>query len=39
MQKKKSESKMTFPSVGIIKPNDTNKNYAPKTNLTKCRDI
>lgn len=37
MQKKKSEAKINLPAVGILKQNETNKNYTSKTNLIKCR--
>jgi hypothetical protein len=37
MQKKKSESKLTLPTVGITKPNENSKHYTSKSVLSKGR--
>jgi hypothetical protein len=39
MQKKKSENRLSLPSVGVLKPNENSKNYTAKANLNKCKDI
>lgn len=39
MQKKRSENKISLPSVGVIKPTENSKNYTSKANLNKCREM
>ena len=39
MQKKKSENRLSLPSVGVLKPNENSKNYTAKANLNKPREV
>jgi len=39
MQKKKSDNRLSLPSVGVLKPNENSKNYTSKANLNKCKEL
>ena len=39
MQKKKNDSKVNLPNVGITKNNENSKNYTSKAALNKARDV